>query len=79
MEEKISRPEETYGGQRMNYRRITEYINKYGYDFVIKALEDAEDRANFSRDNGASVIKRKQNTARIVGLCKELGVRIKDV
>ena len=60
----------------MNYRRITEYINKYGYEFVIKALEDAEDRQNYVRGNGASVIGRQQKTVRILELAERMGVKL---
>lgn len=60
----------------MNYRTITEYVNKYGYEFVLEALEDAEDRENYKRANGARVIRRKQNEARVIKLAKEIGVRL---
>lgn len=60
----------------MNYRTITKYINKYGYDFVIKALEDAEDVKNNVRGNGAAVIDRHKKTARILALAEQMGVKL---
>lgn len=60
----------------MNYKIITQYINKYGYEFVLRALEEAEDRQNNARGNGASVIDRQQKTARIIALAEELGVKL---
>ena len=60
----------------MNYKIINEYVSKYGYEFVLKALEDAEDRQNNVRGNGASVIDRQQKTARIIALAEKMGVKL---
>ena len=60
----------------MNYKIITQYIKKYGYEFVLRALEEAEDRQNNARGNGASVIDRQQKTARIVALAEQMGVKL---
>ena len=55
-------------------KRINEYVAKYGYDFVLNACDDAENRKIYLKK--LNIRTREENIARIKAKARELGVKL---